>query len=282
MRSRASYPYIFKNFNVRGYYVTSGITNIICRVIHALVEALNERAKMPKYVLVVADKDYLDCILMKFGNEGISMMLGATLHASILQIDQFFKRRHTDLQDKKPGAVIGSNYPKIIWVRMLKRPVELTKQVFTLRGKFNTILEECLHDGKKDDHLIMSIEVQTQDFDVSGGLTRAGQAIFWKEVIKAMEKLDTDKISLKPRKMNQTGQAENAQSQEPPPKKISTHREREHSPKPKKHWSPYRKQPSRNYSRERSPHRRSSNTRGHHHFQEYSRHDGRRHHSHRY
>ena len=53
VRSRASYPYIFKNFNVRGYYVTSGITNIICRVTHALVEALNERVKLPKYVLVV-------------------------------------------------------------------------------------------------------------------------------------------------------------------------------------------------------------------------------------
>ena len=44
----------------------------------------------------------------------------------------------------------------------------------------------------------MSIEVQMEDFSASGHLTTAGMHIFWSEVIKAITKLDTNQISLKP------------------------------------------------------------------------------------
>ena len=88
---------------------------------------------------------------------------------------------------------------------MLKCPAvdinssEKYKDKFGLRGKFNSILEERLLDGKDDQHFIMSIEVDPSRFDHWGNLSTHGTNIFWNEVDRAMEKFDKDKIKLKPR-----------------------------------------------------------------------------------
>ena len=64
-----------------------------------------------------------------------------------------------------------TEFPKIIWVRMLKRLQDLVArfQAFAHRGKFNTILEECLSVDGNDRHRIMSIVIDQQDFDFHGG-----------------------------------------------------------------------------------------------------------------
>ena len=92
---------------------------------------------------------------------------------------------------------------------MLRRPLNLSATgVFQLHGKFNSILEDRLLYGNVANHYIMSIEVMTQDFDLSGNLTSAGKASFWLEVIRAMEKFDNNDITLHPRKykLNQKDQ----------------------------------------------------------------------------
>ena len=82
---------------------------------------------------------------------------------------------------------------------MLKRPQSCIG-AFALRGKFNSILEECLLDGSKEHHDIMSIDIDLNEFDYSGGLTQTGMNTFWKEVNHAMSKFDTGEITLKCRK----------------------------------------------------------------------------------
>ena len=193
-------PYIFKNFNVSGYYANFGITNIINVFMHALVEALNGRRKLPKYILMVPDRD-IAAEFKKSPNQ--SLMMGAAIHGIIKQIDNYLQRQLIDLKDKRIGAAPPNNehFTKGFWVRMLKRPSDAgSEKVNKLRGKFNTILEERLTDGITDRHLIMSIEVLSQYFDASGGLNLDGQNNFWREIDKAIQKLDGNEITLKPRK----------------------------------------------------------------------------------
>ena len=125
--------------------------------------------------------------------------MGSTLHYLIKQMDMYIMRQKTDLKDKKPGALV-QEYPKIIWVHMIKCPKLHNNAIFSLRGKFNSILEERLHDGDADNHHIMSIDVDLNEFDHQGNLTSYGKSLFWREVHRALKKFDRDQIKLKPRK----------------------------------------------------------------------------------
>ena len=120
---------------------------------------------------MVPDKDFLT-ILHKVSCS--SMVIGACLHYLIMQIDLMIERRKQDLLVKKPGALMSDEFPKIVWVRMLKRP-------------------------KADNHYIMSIDVSLNDFDLTGHLTSSGKATFWKEVNQGLMKFDHGKITLRPR-----------------------------------------------------------------------------------
>ena len=66
--------------------------------------------------------------------------------------------------------------------------------------KFNSILEECLQDGLAENHYIMSIVVNLNEFDMTGCLTSTSKVDFWQEVNKALTRFDAGDISLKPRK----------------------------------------------------------------------------------
>ena len=84
---------------------------------------------------------------------------------------------------------------------MIKRPKHLTTTTpFNLRGKFNSILEERLHDVK-DHHRIMSIEVRSDEFDQLGNLTTNWKWDFWSEVNRAIQNLDANDIMLRPRQL---------------------------------------------------------------------------------
>ena len=104
--------------------------------------------------------------------------------------------------DKRVGAV-PMEFPKTIWIRMLKQPnIEELKMIniaFTLRGKFNVILEERLLDGDSENHHIMSIVVDDEKFHNTGEPSDPGKAQFWNEVSKAIQKFDLGKITLNPR-----------------------------------------------------------------------------------
>ena len=121
------------------------------------------------------------------------------MHHIIRQMDVMIQRRCSDLFEIKQGALVDEEFPKIIWVRMLKRPKELAKGVLALHGKFNSILEEQLLDGNKENHYIMSIDVSEMEFNATGNLSLEGKKTFWKEVDRALRKFDLGSIKLHPR-----------------------------------------------------------------------------------
>ena len=129
-------PYVFKQFNVLPYYNTkSSALYGLARQLNPLIEALNERPKLPKYILLVPDRDIIN--ETKAYGFGASYVLGSAVYFLIRQMEMLLSRRKVDLQDKKPGA-IASQDTKFIWVRMLKRPKQLNtlgcNQALALRG----------------------------------------------------------------------------------------------------------------------------------------------------
>ena len=196
--SKQPKPFIFNFYNISGHYVTtgSGYKGIV-RLLNPLIHGLNEEPFLPKYVIIIPDDD-----ILRYMPETSAFQIGSILHYAIMQFDLFIERRRQDLLSKRPGALLpDDSLPKIIWVRMLKRPLPLNKKVhYNNRGKFNSILEERLLDGKEKSHCIMSIEVPLEEFDMRGGLTSSGKRTFWCEVNQALKKLDAAEITLKPRK----------------------------------------------------------------------------------
>ena len=168
-------PYIYQQFNVSAHYSNTGIRNGINKIFTPFVTALNEKKRLPNYILVIPDADILQFI--QYMN-GTSMLIGAVMHHIIRQIDVMIQRRCSDLFEIKQGALVDEEFPKIIWVRMLKRPKELAKGVLALRGKFNSILEERLLDGNKENHYIMSIDVSEMEFNATGNLSLEGKKTF--------------------------------------------------------------------------------------------------------
>ena len=194
-----------EQFNLLIYQCKWG-TQGLKKFTEPLVNALNERNKLPKYILMVPDKDFLSVAKNK---EGIctSMAIGSGIYQMIRRVNFLIDKRRENLEDKKPGALINNFNPNVIWIRMLKRPKELTEPttdnphpIFSFRGKFNSILEDrILEDNKDDRHRLMSIDVKLDKFDRQGNLNSFGKEIFWKEVDSAIKKFNAGKISLKPR-----------------------------------------------------------------------------------
>ena len=51
--------YIQEYYNPRFYYSNVGIKSAAARIVNALIEALNERDRLPKFVIVFMDRDIL-------------------------------------------------------------------------------------------------------------------------------------------------------------------------------------------------------------------------------
>ena len=147
-------------------------------------------------------------------------------------------RSRIDLTDKKPGAVVDDGYPKIIWTRMLRRPTSIPMvgrgRALVLHGCFNSILEERLVEEGGNLQLI-SIEVQDNEFDMTGHLTTSGMNTFWKEMDRGLKHFDCDEIKLLPRipskqqskndRDRSQPRAHNAQRHHTPPSSSHHHRQ---------------------------------------------------------
>ena len=192
--------FIHEQFNVNTYYGGSAIG--LNKMITPLIHAFNERKEkpMPKYIVMVPDKDFF--VILKKNKFETGIVMGVALHYVVKQIDILIDRWLKDVMNKRPGTTIP-NHPKVVWIRMLKRPQNIEspsiKHAQSLWGKFNSLLEEQLLDGAADRHCIMSIEVNTEEFNRWRDLAPLGKSSFWSEVDRRIQKFDSGDITLKPR-----------------------------------------------------------------------------------
>ena len=101
VNKKLSTPYIYKHYNVLPYHVTrSSALKGLARQLNPLLEALNERPRLPKYILLVPDRDIIN--ETKAFSFGASYVLGSAIYFLIRQMDMLLSRRRIGLIDKKP------------------------------------------------------------------------------------------------------------------------------------------------------------------------------------
>ena len=171
------------------------------RLINSLIEGLNKRPRLPRFVLFLVDNDIMDemntwepdSVVIKNFNT-ILMWLG-------WQVNILFKRRCLDLSDRNPGAVFG-NDPRIIWVKMLRRT-----EFYPLNSRLGKMCAICTKFNEsmnmavaRNEHYIMNVTTCTSKhhFNVCVGLSEAGKKAFWREVNHLMEHFDRNEIQLLP------------------------------------------------------------------------------------
>ena len=191
--------YLCENYNVLCFYL-SNIKNskpYLARVYSVLVEALNESLRLPRYILVMLDRDLIaNADLYDYG---VSCTIKDTLKWILINTNHAIEKHKLDLIRKRKGAVSSASEPRLIWITMLKRPdYSMNKRIFSLARKFNNILEDVIAGNKRSHILKVHVDHTRVHFDRNGYLTPAGRIAYWKYIDSEMSKFDRGQTELKP------------------------------------------------------------------------------------
>ena len=150
-------PYLYERFEVSGSFPNplSNIRSSAARVLNSLAFKLNSETYLPKYVIMIPDRNIVDHL--KYTNWGMSTLIKKITKWLVNQVDRSIGARHEELKNKNPGAIDSCT---IVWVAMIKRPCNETTAdtsnhksptlLSTVRRKFNNILEEILSQSDSD------------------------------------------------------------------------------------------------------------------------------------
>ena len=195
-------PYLYEYYNVFGYYSPSTTTHarrVIARVLNSFIYALNTRDCLPRFLVVILDKDLVNDVNV-FGF-GVGHELKANMKWLVKQIEVTTRRKRLELSTIKPGAVYGSD-PKVIFVNMLRRPMRFPgdskmDQILSVCGKFNQVLNE-LTDDFGYNMLSMESCDSPKMFDAMGNLNNDGKEAYCRELNDLLAWFDKKKVKLLP------------------------------------------------------------------------------------
>ena len=154
---------------------TCNITNILIRMNMAIMEAIEKRKKLPKYVVIVMDNDIIEFVKTK--NDGVAIVYGEYLESITKNMLQIFNDRKAQLPEKTRRE----NYPTIYWVAA---PTHCNFYDNESRHKLNLCLESIV---KGIDHMRIMRMKEIWSFEdkelVREGLyTPTGLAAYWQSV----------------------------------------------------------------------------------------------------
>ena len=197
-------PYLYDYYNVFAYVPSHnlGASKTIAYTFNALVEGLNNKRRLPIFILVVIDKDVIEDV--NIFEYGASKAIFKNVEWLVHQINIHVKRKRLEILETKPGVVYTSD-PKIVFVSMIRHPVMFDRgsrmeKVVSLRSKFNAVLNEL---AEKFENLILNVEsCQQEYFDFFGRLNTRGKISFWRDINRQLEQFDKKKpgLELVPRK----------------------------------------------------------------------------------
>ena len=219
---------MYEFYNVFGYCqnVSSHVRGLP-RFFNPLVEALNARIKLRKYVIFVLDFNFIEHLENPGDDNSMHDYLVKLLNWLVTKSEMMIRRRKTELFDKKPGA-LSPGSPEFIWLKMLKRPGYHDKwdKIFQHRSTFNCALE-CMLFNKKGyiSNFILSIEVDSEEFLHGGFLSSSGKQRFWKELDLCIQKFEHREINLKPKNNSKKLQGKSTRRMLPKPPHVNTFKE---------------------------------------------------------
>ena len=120
IKNRQEPPYLHQFYYVTGYFQNKlSAVRVLARMHNAFIEARNARAKLPKYIIFIPDKDLITNI--SYFGYGATIIFTESLKWMLNKIDNNILRHKTQLMNVRPG-VLDVELPKIVWVKMLKHP----------------------------------------------------------------------------------------------------------------------------------------------------------------
>ena len=118
-------PYIIDYYNTQGLFKNPGADKFAStRMVNALIEAMNKKdARLPKYLIVIIDKDILADLILDDQEQNDSDILRDFRKSTISfvkLINSTLRRKRMDIYDKRPEAIASCD-TKLIFVRMIRR-----------------------------------------------------------------------------------------------------------------------------------------------------------------
>ena len=195
-------PYIFEHYNILPYYRVGNVnpeSSFLARFINSVVYGLNKnQRKLPKYVILILDKDLLENA--KFNNFGATELIQQAVKYMINEIFSAFETCKEDVKGKHLGALHSSYEPRLIWVKMIRRPyIEGgTKYIYPHTRCFNEALEQILASTNYSHIVDINLPDDQSLFDRNGDLTNNGKILFWENLIYQIKEFDCNKTELQP------------------------------------------------------------------------------------
>ena len=162
---------------------SGGAENTIVNIYNLIVQALNTETKLPKYILILPDRDVI--LQMNFFKPGLLHLLEKCMAWLGKTLKEPYLPTEKKLRDILPGSM--GPEPTIIGVGMINHPFirnhpfKTYNLVVDFRTKFNQILQS---EAKKSRFALVLRPTNTLDyshhFDNFGNLTFSGKKEYWR------------------------------------------------------------------------------------------------------
>ena len=151
-------------------------------IYNAFVEGLNHCAFLPKYLLIVPDRDIIDAYFPD--TPGLTKQLESAISWITKSITDKIEVRKTFFRYAKPGTLpISDSLPTIIWIEMHNHPFRAGDFGLVSHTKFNKAINEVAIREKNVRTLDPSENLTFADhFEAWGKLNYAGKLQFWTTV----------------------------------------------------------------------------------------------------
>ena len=176
MVNNSGRPYLHEFFNIRPTFHTSiSVRSVMARMLNEIINALNEEVILPKYIIILPDKDLIE--EANFGGFGCKVIFESMLHWIATNVERVLEIRKDDLKSKRAGAILTDDEPSIVWVKMLTRPfIRITDKgfVFAQRHTFNKLMDSILPKYRNTSVIGFQINDEHNMFDLTGHLVGDG------------------------------------------------------------------------------------------------------------
>ena len=146
--NKTTCPYLQEYYNVDAFFemALGDVKTVTGRVVNTLIDTLNRKQKLPRFLVVVLNKDIINDIDVS-DNDVAREMIKSTTNWIVKQFEIILHRKRAELLDKKPGAVYTGD-PIVIFTHMIRCIKFYTnvrnQQIFSLRPRFNDVLNDAV------------------------------------------------------------------------------------------------------------------------------------------
>ena len=184
-----------------------GVRSAAARILNALMEAINSRPRLPRFLVIIMDFDIMkdfdfDDNLLKPYKDFYKV-----LHWLFRQVNLVLRRKKLLISDCRLGAMYG-DHPTVIAVKLLRRVTTYSSamkmgKMCMVRTKFNEAMNKAASEFGFRIMNITDCNEET-DFDVWGNLTERGKTAYWHQMDRLIKQFDLHKIQLLPAKPEST------------------------------------------------------------------------------